>query len=167
MELIASADDRWGIGKDGQLLFTVPEDMRRFKGLTTGHIVVMGKGTCLSLPRQTPLPNRINIVLSHDPSFTPEGFVVLPGLAELQEWLKANAAGKKVFVIGGESLYRQLLPCCDRAHITRFFSCFPADRRLPDLDKDPAWRLAATSARYPHQGVYYQFRTYVRKDSNG
>lgn len=163
MELIASADNNWGIGKEGQLLFTVPEDMRRFKQLTMGHILVMGKATCLSLPYRRPLPGRDNLVLTHDTDFAPEGFIILHSIDELKRWLADNPGERKVMVMGGASIYRQLLPECDRAHITRFFADFPADRFLPDLDKDPAWRLAATSAPYTHKGVAYDFRTYVRR----
>ena len=165
MELIASADNNWGIGKDGGLLFTVPEDMCRFRLLTTGNIVVMGKATCLSLPQKDgsprPLPGRENIVLTHDPGFSPAGFTVLPDTDTLFSYVAGRE--EKVFLIGGASLYRQLLPCFDRAYITRFFRDFPADRYLPDLDADPDWRLAATSARYSYQGVEYQFCTYKRR----
>ena len=163
MELIASADNNWGIGKDGGLLFTIPEDMRRFKQLTMGQIVVMGRATCLSLPHQRPLPGRENIVLSRDESFAPEGFTVVRSRDELLAWLAEHGSGRRVMVMGGASLYEQLLPDCDTAHITRFFAEFPADRFLPELDNDPAWRLAATSATYTAKGVAYDFRTYKRR----
>jgi len=162
MEIIASADNNWGIGKDGDLLFTVPEDMRRFKSMTVGNIVIMGKATCLSLPKG-PLPDRENVVLSRSKDFCPVGFTLLGSTEELDGWLKENRKERKVFVIGGEMLYRELLGRCEKAHITRFHSSFEADRFLPDLDADPNWELAEKENGGIQKGVAYDFCTYVRK----
>jgi len=171
LELVASADQHWGIGRDGQLLVHLSEDMRHFKSVTIGGRVIMGRLTALSLPRQKPLPGRENIVLSRDPGFELPGFTVLNGVEDLISYLAAadlaaamqgERQRKKNYLIGGASLYRQLLPLCYAAHITKFHVTLPADRFLPDLDADAHWRFAASSACYRSQDVEYQFCTYRR-----
>ena len=118
MNLIASADRNWAIGKNNELLVRVPEDMKFFRRMTTGKVVVMGRKTLESFPNQAPLPNRVNVVLTRDRSYQKEGVVLVHDMEELGEELKKYPDGD-VFVIGGESIYRQLLDNCDTAYITR------------------------------------------------
>ena len=107
MDAIVAVDARWGIGRDGGLLFRISADLRRFKALTMGHTVVMGRRTLQSLPGGRGLPGRRNLVLSRQGDLAPEGAEVF---CEVQPML--DAAGEDAFVIGGESVYRALLDRC-------------------------------------------------------
>lgn len=162
MILIASATNDWGIGKDNALLYRVSADMVRFRRLTSGNIVVMGRNTLLSMPGGRPLPNRENIVLSRDPAFAPAGVTMARDVPDLLEKIR-ETDGRKVFVIGGAAVYRALLPYCSTAYITRFYARKDADCFLPDLSADPAWELQARSPLYVQDGLYYTFDTYIRK----
>ena len=105
MQAIVAVSRSWGIGKDGQLLFHISADLQRFKALTTGHTVVMGRKTLQSLPGGRGLPNRRSLVLTRQESFTPERAETVHSLAEL-----LALAGDEAFVIGGQEVYEQLLP---------------------------------------------------------
>lgn len=161
MNLIASATLDWGLGFQNELLYHVKADMVQFREKTTGNVVVMGRNTFLSLPRQKPLPNRVNIVLSTDRSFAPEGVTVVRSVDELTDVLRAYDP-ERVFVIGGGGVYRTLLPFCDRAYITRFYAKKEADTFLPDLDADDGWRLQKRSVLHEQDGLYYTFDLYER-----
>ena len=161
MNLIASATLDWGLGYKNELLFRVSADMVQFRKKTTGNVVVMGRNTFLSLPHQKPLPNRVNIVLSTDRTFSPEGVTVVRSTDELQDVLGAYDSDR-VFVIGGGGVYRALLPLCDRAYITRFYAGREADTFLPDLDADGAWQLTKRSVLHEQDGLYYTFDLYER-----
>lgn len=161
MNLIFSADDNWGIGKDNKLLFRAKGDMRRFREMTTGKVVVMGRKTLESLPGSQPLPNRENIVLTTDKSFAPKGAAVCHSTEELLEHVKPYDSGD-LYVIGGEQLYKGLLPYCDTAYVTRFFAVAEADRFMPDFDKLNGWSVAEKSGIFEENGLNYQFITYER-----
>lgn len=161
MNLIASATLNWGLGCQNELLFRVSADMVQFRKKTIGNVVVMGRNTFLSLPRQKPLPNRVNIVLSTDRSFAPDGVTVVRSTDELTDVLRAYDT-QRVFVIGGGGVYRALLPLCDKAYITRFYAKKEADTFLPDLDADDSWRLQARSVLHEQDGLYYTFDLYER-----
>ena len=165
MKLIAAADRSWGIGKDGKLLISIPGDMRFFKETTTGHVVVMGRKTLESFPGGRPLKNRINLVLTRDPQYEPEGVTVIRSLSELDRELE-RFADEEVFVIGGDSIYRQLLDRCDTALITRIDRVFEADAWFPDLDQDPDWELSETGEMQEYEGIRYQFLTYKKKNGS-
>ena len=136
MYAIAAVDQHWGIGRDNGLLFRISADMQRFRTLTEGKTVLMGRKTLQSLPGGRGLPRRRNIVLTGDRSFTAENaeIVHFPVEAVLQ-------AGEDAWVIGGESVYRQFLPLCDRVCITKIFADGHADAFFPDLDSDPQWQV--------------------------
>lgn len=114
MDAIVAVDARWGIGRDGGLLFRISADLRRFKVLTMGHTVVMGRRTLQSLPGGRGLPGRRNLVLSRQGDLAPEGAEVFH---EVQPML--DAAGEDAFVIGGAQVYRLLLPACRRLYVTQ------------------------------------------------
>ena len=159
MNLIASVDENWGIGADGQLLARVPADMRQFRQHTLHHVVVLGRLTLATFPHAAPLPERTNIILSRNPAFAcPDAYV-----AHSQEELFAllhGYADEEIYVIGGASVYRQLLPYCRRAYLTRFHAVYAADRFLPNLDAEAAWQLTACSERMRHAGLDFTFLTY-------
>lgn len=163
MNLIASATLDWGIGFQNELLFRIKPDMVQFRKKTTGNVVVMGRNTFLSLPGQKPLPNRVNIVLSTDRSFSPDGVTVVRSVDELRDVLRAYEDGR-VFVIGGGGVYRTLLSLCDKAYITRFYAKKDADTFLPDLDADGGWRLRERSTLHEQDGLYYTFDLYERNE---
>lgn len=156
MYAIAAVDQRWGIGRDNALLFRIPADMKRFRALTEGGTVLMGRKTLQSLPGGRGLPNRRNIVLTGDRSFTAENaeIVHFPVEAVFQ-------AGEEAWVIGGESVYRQFLPLCRRVYLTKILADGHADAFFPDLDSDPRWRLDRAEAVCQENGVKYQFTEYV------
>lgn len=136
MQLIAMVDLEWGIGKDGKQPVFIKEDLARFKALTIGGTVIMGRKTLEAMPGGRPLPDRRNIVLTHDTEFKADGAEVVHSIEEL-----LAVAPKDSFVIGGESIYRQLLPFCDSAYITVVGGVFGADRFCPNLVTDREWRI--------------------------
>ena len=158
MNLIAAVDENWAIGRDGDQLVYIPEDLRRFQALTMGHPVILGRKTLATFPGGRPLKGRRNLVLSRNPDFRPEGAEVFPDLDAL-----LAAAPEDAFVIGGESVYRALLPRCSTAYITRILAAFPADRHLPDLDADPAWVPVEEGPVQESGGLRFRYVTYRRK----
>lgn len=156
--LIASVDKGFGIGKNGELLFPVKADLRRFRELTTGNTVVMGKNTLLSLPGGRPLKNRRNIVLSRNLNFCVDGALVCASARELFENIEKN---DRVFVIGGESVYRELLPYCSTALLTELDANFDADRFLPDISKMENWQLADRSEPLEQDGISFCYSEYT------
>lgn len=154
---IVAADQAWGIGKDGNQPCYIPADLKRFKALTTGHAVILGRKTLATFPGGRPLPGRRNLILSRDPDFAPEGAEVFRDVEALRA-----AAPEDAFVIGGGTVYEQLLPWCDTVYVTRLGRTFPADTRFPDLDNHPDWRLAETEGPYDHQGLAFRYDTYRR-----
>ena len=130
MKLIVAVAEDWGIGKDNRLLFSLKEDMKFFRETTTGHTVVMGKNTFKSFPNGK-LKNRINVILTREKI---EDCVCVPSLDALFD-LDLNDA----FVIGGASVYKQLLPYCEQALITKVHASREADTFFPNLDEDADW----------------------------
>lgn len=157
MQAIVAVSRSWGIGKDGQLLFHISADLQRFKALTTGHTVVMGRKTLQSLPGGRGLPNRHSLVLTRQESFTPERAETVHSLAEL-----LALAGDEAFVIGGQEVYEQLLPYCTRAYVTKVFADVPADAFFPNLDEDPHWRAVSTGEMQEENGLIFQYVEYQR-----
>lgn len=162
MELIAAIDDNWGLGWQGDLLFKIPDDMKRFKSRTLGKVVIMGRGTFESLPGQKPLVDRTNIILSSTLDANIGGVIICRTLAQLFNLLKGyNLAD--LFVIGGESIYTQLLPYCQYAHITRVAGAFPADKHLVCLDDIREWSITDKSAVYEDNNLEYSYITYINE----
>ena len=159
MKLIVAVDERWGIGRDNGLLFAVPEDMTFFKVTTMGKVVVMGRRTLESLPNAAPLKNRINIVLTKDASKKIDGVVICNTIEQLRDAVSGYDSGD-VFVIGGHSVYEQLLDYCDEAFVTKIYANGGADRFFPDLDSDENWILTETSETKTHNGLEYNFCRY-------
>lgn len=139
--MIYSADENWAIGKNNELLVRIPEDMRdRFKALTVGNTVLMGKNTLLSLPKKKGLPNRVNYVLTTDKSFECENAIVVHSIDEF--FTQAHNIEGNVFVIGGGQVYNQLLPFCDGAFVTKIYNKYDgADTFVMNLDNQPNWHI--------------------------
>jgi dihydrofolate reductase len=143
LNLIVAVDRNWGIGREGQLLFHVREDMKRFKELTMGNVLVYGRKTLQSFPRGEPLPGRTNIVLTRQESFAAGSALIVHSLSELAGTL-GRQPDEGVFVLGGTSVYQQLLPYCGQAFVTRVSAIVPADSFFPDLDQVEGWTLVRT-----------------------
>ncbi len=159
MIAIAAVDQNWAIGYQGALLRRISADLRRFKAITTGHPVILGRKTLATFPGGRPLPGRENLILSTTMTAAPEGAKVFAGLPELLAYAPDDAV-----VIGGECVYRALLPRCDEVYITKIFDTFPADAWFPDLDNDPAWQVRAKEGPYEEDGVKFSVVTYCRRE---
>lgn len=164
MNIIVAVDNRWAIGNKGKLLNSIPEDMKFFRETTTGKVVMMGRKTLESFPNGLPLKKRVNIVISRDEHYKVKDAVVVHSV---EEALQAAGAYKSedIYVIGGESIYRQLLPYCNVAHVTKMDYNYEADTWFPNLDEDEDWVIAAESEEKTYFDLEYQFLMYVRKDA--
>ncbi len=162
MNLIAAVDQNWGIGLNNALLVRIPDDMKRFRQITTGNVVVMGRKTLESFPGGQPLKNRTNIVLTKDRGYQVKGALCVHSLEELSQELKKYRS-EKIYIIGGESIYRQLLDWCDTALITKIEYEYQADAWFPDLDKMEQWQLAEVSEEQTYFDLEYCFHKYERK----
>ncbi|MDO5345184.1 MAG: dihydrofolate reductase [Lachnospiraceae bacterium] len=164
MNIIVAVDKNWSIGKDNQLLVSIPADMKFFRSTTTGKVVVMGRKTLESFPNGLPLKNRTNIVLTKNPDFYVKDAVICHSVEEVLEELKQYNS-EDVYVIGGDSIYRQMLPYCDVAHVTRIDHAYEADAWFPNLDEMPEWEITADSEEQTYFDLEYCFLKYERKKS--
>ncbi len=162
MNVIAAVDKNWAIGKNNELLVRIPADQKFFREMTTGKVVVMGRKTLESFPNGLPLKNRTNIVLTHNPQYQVPGAIIVHTLEELYEELK-NYRSEDIFVIGGETIYRQLLAECDTAHVTKIDFSFDADTYFPNLDEMPEWEITADSEEQTYFDLEYYFYKYEKK----
>ena len=132
MKLIVAADRNWAIGKNNKLMWSIPADMKFFRETTQGNVVIMGRKTLESFPQGQPLKNRVNIVITRNPSYKVKDAVVVHSVEEAIE--ESRKYDGDVFVIGGESIYRAMLPYCDTALVTRIDYAYEADTWFPNLD---------------------------------
>lgn len=161
MNLIAAVDQNWAIGNKNELLVRIPADQKFFRETTNGKVVVMGRKTLESFPNGLPLKNRTNIVLTHDHTYKVPGAVVVHDMDELHEELKKYDS-EDIYVIGGETIYRQLLDECDVAHITKIDYAYDADAYFPNLDERPEWKITADSEEQTYFDLEYYFYRYER-----
>ena len=162
MNIIAAVDNNWAIGRRGQLLVSIPNDLKHFREETMGKVLVYGRKTLQTFPQGMPLGGRTNIILSSNPDFQVKNALVVSDLDRLLEKLKAYK-DDDVYVVGGESVYRQLLPCCNTAHITKIDRRYEADAYFPNLDRDPEWEITADSDEQTYFDIAYTFLKYERK----
>ncbi|MBQ3134725.1 MAG: dihydrofolate reductase [Oscillospiraceae bacterium] len=158
MNLIVAVDENWAIGRGGDQLVYISADLKRFRTLTTGHPVILGRKTLATFPGGRPLKNRRNLILSATPGYAVEGAEVYADVGSLMEHAPEDA-----FVIGGESVYRALLDRCDTAYVTKILASYPADRYFPDLDKLPDWQVAEEGDVLEEDGVKFRYVTYKKK----
>ena len=161
MKMIVAVDKNWGIGKNNDLLVSIPADMKMFRTETSGKVVVMGRKTLESFPGGLPLKNRTNIVLSGNPDYQVKGAIVVHSLQELLEEIKKYPKDQ-VYCIGGDSVYKMLLPYCDTAQVTKIDFAYEADRYFPNLDEMPQWQVAAESEEQTYFDLEYRFDRYER-----
>ena len=162
MNFIVSVDKNWGIGWKNRLLVSIPADMKFFREMTTGKVVIFGRKTLATFPNGLPLKNRTNIVLSTHPDFCVKDARTVHSIPALLNILK-DYDPKDVFCIGGESVYRQLLPYCDTVHATCIDYAFEADAHFPNLDQDPDWYIAADREEQTCFDLEFTWRMYRRK----
>lgn len=161
MNFIVAADEKWGIGKNCGLLTPLPEDMSFFRATTMDSVVIMGRKTLFSFPNHKPLKNRVNIIITHNPDFKVEGAIVVGTVEEAVK--EAQKYNKKVFVIGGGSVYRQMLKYCDTAYITKIEKTFDdADTFIDNLDNMNDWEIVESSETKEYNGTKFKFLTYKR-----
>ena len=156
MTAIVCVSQNWGIGRDGALLFRISADLKRFKALTVGKTVILGRKTLDTFPGGKPLKDRRNIVLSRRE-------LDIPG-AEIAHSFDEAAAfgGDDAIVIGGASVYMALLSRCDRVYVTKVDAAPDADSFFPDLDDNPDWRVASESEIFEENGLKFRFVDYIR-----
>lgn len=162
MKMIVAVDKNWGIGANNKLLVSIPSDKKFFRQETTGKVVVMGRKTLESFPNGLPLKNRTNIVLTRNESYRVKDAVVVHSLPQLLEELK-NYAQDEIYVIGGGSVYEEMLPYCNLVHVTKIDYAFEADTYFPDLDQDPDWQITASSEEQTYFDLEFAFFKYERK----
>ena len=157
MQAIVCVSADWGIGKDNALLFHLKPDLQRFRALTLGKTIVMGRHTLESFPGGKPLPKRRNIVLST--TLPPrEGVTVVRSVEEL-----LPLCDEETSLCGGAQVYRTLLPYCTRVLVTKVEASPAADAYFPDLDADPAWKIKEKSGEQEADGFRFRYIDYVRK----
>lgn len=161
MNLIAAVDKNWAIGLGNKLLVSIPQDMKYFRETTKDKIVVMGRKTLESFPGGQPLKNRVNVVMTKDKNYSTNGIVLAHSLEEMLAELKKYPS-EDIYVIGGETIYRQLLPYCDKAYITKIDHAYGADTYFPDLDEDPQWKMTKVSDEQTYFDLEYVFSIYER-----
>ena len=162
MKAIVAVDRNWAIGKDGSLLTRIPADQRYFRAMTEGSVVIMGRKTLESFPGGRPLKNRVNIVITRNPDYRPDGVTVV-GSVEKAAQEALRYAGREVFVIGGGEIYREMLPYCDTAYVTKIDYSYDADTTFPSLDECSDWEIAEEGEEQTSFDLIFTFVTYRRK----
>lgn len=163
MNMIVAVDRNWAIGCQNKLLVSIPADMKFFRQTTTGKVVVMGRKTLESFPNGLPLKKRTNIVLTKNEDYRVDDAVLVHSMEELCAELKKYRSDD-IYVIGGDSVYRQLLPYCRIAHVTKIDHAFQADAYFPNLDELPGWRIAGDSDEQTYFDLEYRFLLYENQN---
>lgn len=162
MNLIVAVDNNWAIGNKNELLIRIPNDHKHFREETTGKVVVLGRKTLETFPQGLPLKNRTNIILSRDKNYKVKDAIVVNSVEELLEELK-HYDDEDIYIIGGDSVYRQMLPYCNVAHVTKIDHEYEADAYFPNLDEDADWEITADSDEQTYFDIAYEFLKYERK----
>lgn len=162
MNIIVAVDKNWAIGLQNRLLVSIPQDMKFFRETTTGKTVVMGRKTLESFPGGQPLKKRTNIVLTGKKDYQVKDAVICHSVEEVLKEA-GNYESDDIYVIGGESIYRELLPYCDKAYVTKIGHAYEADTWFPNLDEDPQWEMMKISEEQTYFDLEYVFTVYERK----
>ena len=158
MELIVAVYDDWGIGENGTQPVALSADRKFFRETTRGAMVIVGRRTVEDFPGQKPLPGRVNVVLSRSARELP-GFTVCGSPEEAVQLAKD---APRAMVIGGGSIYKQMLPMCDTAYVTKVHCCPKSDTFFPDLDTSPEWKLEQILQSGEEDGIDYEMCLYRR-----
>lgn len=159
MELIVAVYDDWGIGKDGTQPVALSADRKFFREVTRGAMVIAGRRTVEDFPGKKPLPGRVNVVLTRGEREIP-GFTLV---RSPEEAAALASRADRAMVIGGGTVYRQMLPLCDSAIVTKVHTTVECDTFFPNLDKDPAWEAAELLQSGEENGIAYEMIRYKRK----
>lgn len=159
MDLVVNVTENWAIGKGGDQLVYISADLKRFRLLTTGKTVILGRKTLATFPGGRPLKNRTNLVLSGSVTEI-QGAEVLPDLPALFQRLKQEDRSD-ISVIGGASVYEALLPYCDRAYVTKTYGDYEADTFFPNLDQLKNWEILQTGEMLEENGIHFQYIDYI------
>lgn len=159
MNLIVAVYDDWGIGRDGTQPIALRTDRKFFRETTRGAMVIVGRRTIDDFPGKMPLPGRINVALTRSDLDIP-GFAVCHSPEEAAEFAKT---AERAMVIGGGSIYRQMLPFCDQAYVTKVHVTPESDTFFPNLDENPDWELSEILQSGVEDGIAYEMCLYVRK----
>ena len=161
MELIVAVYDDWGIGCEGTQPVALSADRKFFPETTRGCMVIVGRKTIEDFPGKKPLPGRINVALTRSNTEIP-GFTVVHSPEKAAELAKS---AERAMVIGGGAIYRQMLPMCDTAYITKVHCTIPCDTYFPNLDEDPAWYLAEIIQSGEENGITYDICLYKKRET--
>lgn len=161
MNVIVAVDKNWAIGKDNKLLVSIPQDMKFFRQTTLGKVVVMGRKTLESFPNGLPLKQRTNIVITRDKNYSVKDAVIVHSVEEALKELEKYPS-EDIYVIGGDSIYRQMLPHCDVAHVTKINHAYEADTFFPNLDEKKEWLVTGVSDEQTYFDLEYEFVKYER-----
>jgi len=157
--LIAAAAENNALGKNNDLIWHLPDDFKRFKAITSGHYIIMGRKTFESFPK--PLPNRTHVIITRQKNYNPENCIVVNSLEKAIEICPKN---EDVFVIGGGEIYQQSIAIADKIELTRVHSTFEADTFFPEIDT-AVWELAQEEfhAQDEKHLFDFSFQTYLKK----
>ena len=155
---IVHADKEWGIGKNGDMMFSLPKDMKFFRETTMGNTVVMGGNTLRSFPNGKPLKNRLNLGISRGQ--VRDDCIIVPTMSAFKNEIKNRQNDGDIYVIGGAQIYKELLPYCHRALVTKVDAVGGADTFFPNLDKDSRFECVYESEPIDDNGYTIQFTTY-------
>ena len=165
MILIFAVDNNWNIGYDGDMLYKISEDLKRFRRLTTDNIIIMGRKTFETLPDKKILPDRINVIITRDKDYKADKAYVIHSVDELFTLLKEINPNNEMenYCIGGGNIAKQLMLNCNKAYITKLFRSFEdADTFLPNLDLDHGWKIVNESEIYKQDDLEYKYVDYIR-----
>ena len=163
MNAIVAVDANWGIGRGNELLFTLRGDLKRFREITTGGTILLGRKTLETFPGGRPLPRRRNVVLTKS-HLEVEGATVVHTIGELLDSVK-DEDPESVYVVGGGTVYTALLPYCKRVYMTRIdATAGEPDTYFPNLDKLPHWEVEKESEPLEENGITYRFVDYINKN---
>ncbi len=159
MELIVAVYDDWGIGKDGTQPIALSADRKFFRETTRGAMVIVGRKTLADFPGGKPLPGRVNVVLTRSNTSIPDVQVC----NSPQQAAEIAQKAERAFVIGGGSIYKQMLPYCDTAYVTKVHCTPPSDTYFPDLDSNPEWFMEKVLQSGEEDHIHYEICLYRRK----
>lgn len=161
MNVIVAVDNNWAIGYNNKLLVSIPNDHKMFRKTTIDKVVVLGRKTLETFPQGQPLAGRTNIILSKNADYKVNGAIVVNSIEALLEELKKYKT-EDVYIIGGDSIYKQMIDYCDTAIVTKVDHEYQADAYFPNLDKMPGWAVTDESEEETYFDLEYKFVTYKK-----
>lgn len=159
MKAIVAVDSNWGIGRDNNLLISIPEDMKFFREKTMGKTLILGRKNLESFPNKKPLKNRRHIMLTKNRDYKAEGVEIVYSIEEALEKIK-DIDSDDVYVVGGQAIYEDFLEYCDIIYVTKIQKDLNAEKFFPNLDKLENWEKIFESDENKHQDIKYTYTTY-------